>query len=325
MRRRDFVILLAGAMGGRPSAVRAQQKATPVIGWLIVFWASSNLDAIRDQIHQGLSETGFVEGQNIVSEYRWADGHYDRLPALAADLVSRKVDLIITIGGAPAALAAKNATSTIPIVFAGLGDPVGFGLVASLARPGGNLTGFSTLYVELAPKRLELLSEVKPQARVIALLVNPDNRGAESVIGVMREAARAKRVGLEILKASTDGQIEAAFAQLHFDGLVVGPDPFFTSRPKQLAALALRHSVPTIYQYREFAAAGGLISYGVDTAVLFRQAGIYVGKILNGAKPADLPVQQPTRFELIVNLKTAKALDLTVPRSILALADEVVE
>jgi len=325
MRRRDFVILLAGAMGGRSSAVRAQQKAMPVIGWLVVFWAPANLDAIRGPFYQGLSETGFVEGQNIVSEYRWAEGHYDRLPALAADLVSRKVDLIITIGGAPPALAAKNATSTIPIVFTAVGDPIGFGLVASLARPGGNLTGFSTLYVELTPKRLELLSEVIPQARVIALLVNPDNRGAESVIGVMQEAARAKRVELEILKASTDGEIEAAFAQLHPDGLVVGPDPFFASRPEQLAALALRHSVPTIYQYREFAAAGGLISYGVDTAVLYRQAGIYVGKILNGAKPADLPVQQPTRFELLVNLKTAQALGLTVPPSILARADEVIE
>jgi putative ABC transport system substrate-binding protein len=275
---------------------------------------------------QGLSETGYVEGQNLVIEYRWAEGRYDRLPALAADLVARRVDLIAA-DGIPAALAAKSATSTIPIVFS-VGDPVDLGLVASLARPGGNLTGVSTMAPELIPKRLELLSELVPQVGVIALLVNPNNSNTERIIGDMQEAARAKGVKLHILKAGTESEIDAAFTtlvELHAGALVVGGDPFFGNWREQLVALAARHRVPAIYQWREFAEAGGLISYGSSSAASFRQVGAYAGKILKGAKPADLPVQQSTAFELVINLKTAKALGLTVPQSLLARADEAIE
>ena len=260
-------------------------------------------------------------------EYRWAEGHYDRLPALAADLVSRKVSLIAAIGGV-SARAAKNATSTIPIVFMGSGDPIGEGLIASLARPGGNLTGFSNLFVELHPKRLELLSELIPRARVIALLVNPDGPSAERIIRDTKEAARAKELQLAVLKAGTEGDIDAAFAslaELHAGGVVVAGDAFFANRRDQLVSLASRHAVPAIYMWSDFTAAGGLISYGIDNIDIWRQAGIYAGRILRGEKPADLPVQQPTRFELVVNLKTAKALGITVPPSILARADEVIE
>jgi putative ABC transport system substrate-binding protein len=272
-----------------------------------------------------LSETGWVEGQNAAMEYRWAEGSYDRLPALAADLVGRKVDVIATTGnGAPAA---KNATSTIPIVSL-VGDPVATGLYASLARPGGNLTGVSPLTAELMPKRLELLSELVPQAGVIALLVNPNNAGAERIISDVQEAARAKRVQLQILKAGTESEINAAFGslvQLRAGALVVATDPFLNSRREQLVALASRHAVPAIYALREYAAAGGLISYGTSFTAAYRQLGTYAGKILKGAKPADLPVQQPTTFELVINLKTAEALGLTVPPSILARTDEVIE
>ena len=264
---------------------------------------------------QGLAETGFVEGQNVAIEYRWAEGHYDRLPALAAELVGRKVD-VIAAGGPPPALAAKGATSTIPIVFSSGDDPVATGLVASLARPGGNVTGISFLNVELHPKRLELLAEMAPQARVIALLVNPTNSNAERVVQELQEAARAKGVQLPILKASSESEIDAAFAtlvQLHAAALVVSADPFFNSRREQLVALASRHAIPAIYGFREFAASGGLISYGASITAASRQVGTYAGKILKGAKPADLPVVQPTKFELVINLKTAKALGLTVP------------
>jgi putative tryptophan/tyrosine transport system substrate-binding protein len=260
-------------------------------------------------------------------EYRWAEGHYDRLPALAADLVGRKVDVIVAISLGPTR-GAKSATSTIPIVFTSVSDPVGLGLVASLARPGGNLTGFSSLSTELSPKRLELLSELAPQARVIALLVNPNNANAEPVIRDVQEAARAKGVQVPILKAGSEAEIDAAFAslvELPAGALFVGGDPFFFSRREQLLALAARHAIPAIYQWREFVAAGGLISYGVRATDTFRQAGSYAGRILKGAKPADLPVQQPTTFDLVVNLTAAKALGLTVPPSILARADEVIE
>ena len=259
-------------------------------------------------------------------EYRWAEGHYDRLPALAADLVDHKVDVLVA-ASPPSALAAKGATSTIPIVFI-VGDPVGAGLVASLARPADNLTGVSILAVELMGKRLELLSELVPQARVIALLVNPNNAAAEPVVRSTQEAAGAKGVQLRILKASTESEIDGAFAtlvQLHADALLILPDPSFLSRREQIVALAARYAVPTIYDWHEFAAAGGLITYGPSFTAAYRLAGNYAGRILKGAKPADLPVQQPTRFELVVNLNTAQALGLTVPPSILARADEVIE
>jgi len=322
MNRRKLMLLLSGAVGALSRTLRAQQKAMPVIGFL----GSASPSHILAAFHQGLGETGYVEGQNLAFEYRWAEGRYDRLPALAADLVVRNVDLIAA-DGIPAALAAKTATSTIPIVFA-VGDPVDLGLVASLARPGGNLTGVSTMAPELSPKRLELLSELVPQVGVIALLVNPNNSNTERTTRDMQEAARAKGVQLHILTAGTESEIDAAFAtlvQLHAGALVVGGDPFFANRREQLATLAATRGVPAIYQSREFAEAGGLISYGLNFTAAFRQVGIYGGRILKGVKPDDLPVQQPTTFELVVNLKTAKALGLTVPPSILARADEVIE
>jgi putative ABC transport system substrate-binding protein len=276
---------------------------------------------------QGLSETGYVEGQNVAIEYRYAEGHYDRLPALATDLVGRKVNVIAAVGP-PSAHAAKSATSTIPIVFAVGTDPVAEGLIANLARPGGNLTGISILTAGLTPKRLELLSELVPQARVIALLVNPNTAYTEPMIRDVQKTARAKKVPLQILKASTESEIDAAFATLvtlHADALVVGDDVFFTSRREQLVAAAARYRVPAIERWREFAASGGLISYEPSLAAGTRQAGIYVGKILKGVKPSDLPIMQPTKFELVINLKTAKALGLTIPQSLLLRADELIQ
>jgi putative ABC transport system substrate-binding protein len=277
---------------------------------------------------QGLSEAGYIEGKNVAIEYRWAEGRYDELPALAAELVGRNVDVIATSGGPPPALAAKSVTSTVPIVFVSGDDPIGKGLVTSLARPSGNLTGVSLMGVEVTPKRLQLLSELVPQASVVALLVNPNNANAERIMRDVLEAARAKGVQLPVLKAASESEIDAAFAtlvQLHTGALLVGNDSFFNSRRDQLVALAARHAVPAIYAWREFAAAGGLISYGTSLPAAYRQVGIYVGKILKGAKPADLPIQQPTKFELVINLKTAQALGLTVPHSLLQRADEVIE
>jgi putative tryptophan/tyrosine transport system substrate-binding protein len=326
MRRREFSTLLGGAATAStvwPSPLGAQQKATPVIGYLGISTPGPSAPSLA-AFRQGLSETGYVEGQNLTIEYRWAEDRYDRLPALAADLVGRRVDVIVAGG---AARAAKDATSTIPIVFTS-GDAVGYGFVASLARPGGNLTGISFLNPGLNPKRFELLFELVPQAKVIALLVNPNSSPPEHVIGPVQEAARAKGVQLHILEAGTESEIDAAFTSLvqrQAGALVVSSDPFFYGRRQQLVALAARHTVPTIYEWRQFVVEGGLTSYGASLTAVNRQVGIYAGKILKGAKPADLPVLQPTTFELVINMKTAKALGLTIPPSILSRADEVIE
>jgi ABC-type uncharacterized transport system substrate-binding protein len=325
VKRRELVLLAGAAMAFAPAA-RAQQKAMPVIGFLGSMSPGPSVPSVA-AFRQGLSETGYVEGQNVAIEYRWAEGHYDRLPALAADLVRRGAG-VIAAQSIPSARAAKSATSTIPIVFEVGTDPVADGLVASLARPGGNLTGVSVLLNELTPKLLELLSELVPQARVIALLVNPNNSNTQRIMVDVQEAARVKDVQITILKVGTEGEIDAAFetlVQVQAGALLVGGDPFFAGRREQIVPLASRHAIPAIYVFREFAASGGLISYGPSFTFVFRQLGIYAGKILDGAKPADLPVMQPTRFELVINLKTARALGLTVPQSILARADEVIE
>src|SRR5882757_7865652 len=325
MRRRELIFLLGGAAFTWPVPSGAQQKAMPVIGVL----SPASYDPFSTFVtafRQGLSEAGYVEGENLAIEYRFAEGHYDRLPALAADLVGRKVDLIMA-NSPPAALAAKSATSTIPIVFRGGTDPVGDGLVASLARPGGNLTGVS-LADDVTAKRLQLLSELVPRVGVIALMVNPNTPSAERVIRDLQEAARTTGLQLHVLKAGSESEINSAFAslvQLHVDALVVAADPFLSSRREQLVALASRHAVPSSYAWREFTASGGLISYGPSLTSAFRLVGHYAGKVLKGAKPADLPVQQPTTFELVINLKTAEALGLTVPQSLLQRADEVIE
>jgi putative ABC transport system substrate-binding protein len=325
MRRRELILLVGGAIT-TARGLCAQQKGMPVIGFLGIGSPAenaANLAAVR----QGLRETGYVEGNNVAIEYRWAEGHYERLPGLAVDLIGRKVDVILSAGGITGALAAKEATSVIPIVFFSGEDPVKRGFIASLAQPGANLTGVIWLEVELMPKRLELLLELIPGAGMIALLINPKNANAEGMVRDVEAAARVNRVQLQILKASTENEIDDAFAMIvrQQTGLVVSTDPFFNSRRNQLVALAARHAVPAIYERREFTAAGGLISYGPSFTAAFWQLGVYAGKILKGARPADLPVQQPTRFELVVNLKTAHALGLTVPPSILTRADEVIE
>ena len=320
------MMVLASAMAAWPLAARAQQKAMPVIGVLNTV-SPGTAEPFMAALRQGLRDAGYVEGQTLAIEYRWAEGRYDRLPALAADLVGRKVDLIVA-GSPPSALAAKSATSTIPIVFRAGADPVRDGLVASLARPGGNLTGVSMLSDGLPAKRLQLLSELVPRASVIALLVNPNEANAERVIRDVQEAARAKGLQLPVLKASRESEIDTAFAslvRLRAGALVVGADPFLSSRRERLVALASRHAVPAIYAWREFAASGGLISYGASLTSALRLIGTYAGKVLKGAKPADLPVQQATTMELVINLNTAKALSLTVPPSILARADEVIK
>ena len=325
MNRRELILLVGGAMTA-PRTLRAQQKAMPVIGYLNVN-SPGSAEPFATAFQQGLGEAGYAEGQNVAIERRWAEGRYDRLSAMAADLVGRKVDVIVA-GGTAAVIGAKDATSTIPIVFNIGVDPVAAGLVASFARPGGNLTGVAIMNTELMPKRLELLSELVPHAQVIALLVNSNNPNADRIIGEVQEAARAKGVELDILKAATESEIDAAFAtlvQLQAGALVVQAEWYFGSRREQLVALAARYAVPTIYEFREFVSAGGLISFGTSFTDTWRQVGIYTGRILKGAKPADLPVQQPTTFELVVNLKTAKALGLTIPPSILARADEVIE
>ena len=279
--------------------------------------------------NEGLKEVGFIEGQNLAIEYSWAEGNFDRLPALAADLIHNKVDVIAAMSGDVSIRAAIRASSTIPVVFITGSDPVQTGLVASLARPGGNVTGLSMIATELMAKRFELLSELVPQIRTIALLINPKYHSAtEGTIPLVQQAATVKGVRLHILKATDEDEFEPAFAalaHLKVDALIVGTDPFFTSRRERIVALASRYSVPAIYEWQEFATAGGLISYGASLTSLYREAGVYVGKVLKGAKPADLPIQQPTKFELVVNLNAAKALGLTVPPILITAADKVIE
>jgi putative tryptophan/tyrosine transport system substrate-binding protein len=324
VKRRDFITLLGGAAAAWPLGARAQQPKMPVIGFLNL---ASDAPGPKQMFLQGLSEAGFIDGRNAAIEYRWADGHHDQLPALAADLVHRQVNVIVAFG-APAVLAAKAATTTIPIVFAGGVDPVQAGLVGSLSRPGGNLTGATTLSVELLPKRLELLHELVPAATDIAFLVNPTFPDAEALSRSVQAVASAIGLQLRVLQAATEADLDSVFATLprsRADALLISPDSFFDSRSEQLAALTLRHGIPAIFQFREFAAAGGLMSYSGSRTDVSRLAGVYTARILKGEKPADLPVQQSTKVELIINLKTAKALGITVPITLLGRADEVIE
>ena len=326
-RRRDFITLLGGTAVW-PLGARAQQTAMPVIGVISAEWPDLFTDRLR-AFHDGLRETGYVEGRNVAIEHRWAEGRNDRLAALAAELVRRQVAAIVAAGSTPAALVAQAATTTIPIVFFVAADPVQLGLVTSLSRPGGNLTGVVTLNVEVAAKRLELLHELVPTATIVALLVNPTNPTlAETITRDLEVAARTLGVQLHVLHASSEREIDTAFAtlvELRAGAVVIGADAFFSSRSEQLAALTLRHAVPAIYQYREFVSAGGLMSYGSTVADTYRPLGVLTGRILKGEKPAELPVQQATKVELIINMKTAKALGLTVPLPLLGRADEVIE
>ena len=326
MKRRNFITLLGGAVA-LPLVAHAQQPVMPVVGVLLS--GSEDSEAFRmPSFRQGLSDAGYVDGRNVAIEYRWAHGQYDRLPALAADLVRHHPAVVAALGGTGLALAAKAATTAIPIVFAIGGDPVSYGLVASLNRPGGNVTGVSYLVAALEGKRLELLHELVPKATTVAMLVNPTFPGLENQLRDVREAVRALGQQFVVLNASTDHEIDTAFATLIREGadaLHVTADLFLFSRRDKLVSLAARHRVPASYNAREYAEAGGLMSYGPSSANAYRQAGVYTGRILNGEKPTDLPVQQSTKVALVLNLKTAKALGITVPPKVLALADEVIE
>ncbi|MFL5040037.1 MAG: ABC transporter substrate-binding protein [Xanthobacteraceae bacterium] len=326
MRRREFILALGGAAAW-PVAARAQQSAMPVVGFL----HSSTPGGYASRVaafRQGLNEAGYIEGRNVTIEYRWAEGHHDRLPELAADLVRRKVT-VIAATTTTAALAAKAATATIPVVFEMASDPVKLGLVASLNRPGGNLTGVTGLNVEVGPKRLELLHELIPTATTFALLVNSSNPTlAEPTTRDVRASARTFGLQLHVVSATTDNEIDDAFAslaKLQVGGVVIGTDPLFSSRLERLASMALRYGLPAVYQWRDFAVAGGLISYGSDTRDAYRLAGIYTARVLKGEKPADLPVQQATKVELYINLKTAKMLGITIPLPLSGRADELIE
>jgi putative ABC transport system substrate-binding protein len=328
MRRREFITLLGGAAAAWPLAVRAQQSAMPVIGHLNPQSPDGQTGRLRG-FRQGLKEAGYVEGENVAIEYRWAEGQFDRLPALAAELVRRQASVIVATGGPASAMAAKAATTTIPIVFNVNEDPVGLGLVASVARPGGNLTGINFLSTELAAKRLELLRELVPGAARVAVLVNPANaRTAEATLRDAEAAARAMGLEIQVLNSSTSREINATFAGLgraRPDALFVGGDGFFVSRRVQLVNLASRHVVPAIYDARQFPEVGGLMSYGSNIEDAWRQVGVYAGRVLKGAKPADLPVVQSSKFELVINAETARMLDLTIPPTLLSVADEVIE
>jgi putative ABC transport system substrate-binding protein len=324
MRRRQFIAVIAGAATW-PLGARAQQPVKK-IGFLSVSSPGPNAPFVA-AFKEGLKQLGFIEGQNLAIEYTWAEGKFDRLPALAADLIHNKVDVIAAMSGDPSIRAAIKASSAIPVVFITGNDPVQTGFVASLARPGGNATGFSMITTELTAKRFELLFELVPQIRTIALLVNPGYH-REGMIPRVQQAASAKGIRLHIVHASAKDEFEPAFASLaglKADALIVGTDPFFNSQREQIVTLASRYAVPAIYEWKEFATAGGLISYGASLTSMYRQAGVYVGKVLKGAKPSDLPVTQPTQFELVINLKAAKELGISVPPNLLALADEVIE
>jgi putative ABC transport system substrate-binding protein len=325
MRRRDFIKSIGGAAVAWPLAAHAQQSAMPVIGFLNGGTPEGYAKMVA-AFHQGLKDFGYVVGENVAIEFRWARGHYDRLPAMAAELVSLHVAVIV--GNASPALAAKGATTTIPILFSAPGDPIELGLVASLNRPGGNLTGVSSLSAELGPKRLEVMHELVPAATIMAAFVNPNNRNAENQTRELLAAATALGLQLHVVPTATERDFDAAFATAlsrRAGALVISADPLFNAWSEQLAALAARHAMPAIYQYREFAAAGGLISYGGSITDQYRLVGVYTGRVLKGEKPADLPVQQSTKIELVINAKVAKALGITFPLSLLGRADEVIE
>ena len=326
MKRRAFIAGLGAAMTW-PFVVRAQQPAVPVVGFLSSRSPSESA-AVAAAFRQGLGQTGFTVGQNVAIEYRWAEGHYDRLPALAAELVNLKVAAILAAGGPPSALAAKKATSTIPVIFSAADDPVGLGLVASLSRPGGNVTGMSLFNSDLGAKRLALLHELVPSAGVVAYLTNPANPSAKLEVKAVQEAAKTFGVDLLVVDASTDQEIEAAFARLterHIGAVIVAGEPFFDSRRAAIVELAAKNAIPASYSWRENVALGGLLSYGTTINESYRNSGIYCGRILKGERPADLPVMQPTKFEMTINLKTARTLGLNVPATLLTGADEVIE